>query len=271
MRRTWAWWLVALSLILAPRPVDRAAAEPIRVLTLNLFHGGPVASATGDGERLQDRLAIVVAELQRLQPDVIALQEASIGSRRGHVAQRLARELGYHAAHASTTERVFKYALLSRLPVTLIDFSEGPAVLSRWPIVSRDVVPLTRCGRPLDSRLVLGVTLDTPAGPIQAYSTHTSSDACQLNHIERVASERRTMLPSILMGDFNASEGSAALSPLKRAFMDAFRAVVPGARGTGSVRSSRVVLNAPRRYADGTVLWPSDHYGVLAELELTTR
>lgn len=102
------------------------------------------------------------------------------------------------------------------------------------------------------------------------------------------------------MGDFNALDDFPALSPLKRAFMDAFRAVnpnepgftdlqqtgaatatvsqrydyvfvVPGARGTGSVRSSRVVLNAPRRYADGTVIWPSDHYGVLAELELTTR
>ena len=93
--------MVALSAVLALSPVNRAAAEPIRVLTFNLFHGGPVASATGDGDRLEDRLAIVVAELQRLQPDVIALQEASIGSRRGHVAQRLAR--------------------------ALIDFSEGPA------------------------------------------------------------------------------------------------------------------------------------------------
>ena len=46
---------------------------------------------------------------------------------------------------------------------------------------------------------------------------------------------------------------------------------LPGAQGTGSVVSSRVALNARRRYADGTVLWPSDHYGVLAELELTTR
>jgi endonuclease/exonuclease/phosphatase family metal-dependent hydrolase len=125
-------------------------------------------------------------------------------------------------------------------------------------------------------------------------------DACQLNHIKRVASERRMVLPSVLMGDFNASEDFPALSSLKRTFMDAFRAVnpdepgftdlqqtgaatatvsqrydyifvVPGARGTGSVHSSRVVLNAPRRYADGTVLWPSDHCRVLAELELTTR
>ena len=102
------------------------------------------------------------------------------------------------------------------------------------------------------------------------------------------------------MGDFNASEDFPALASLKRAFMDAFRAanpdepgftdlqwpgakkptvsqrydyvfVVPGARTAGSVLGSRVVLNAPRRYADGSVLWPSDHYGVLAVLDLTAR
>src|SRR5262245_53210444 len=230
MRRPRASWLVALSAMLALAPASRAAAEPIRVLTFNLLHGGPVASVTGDGEHLEDRLAIVVAELRRLQPDVIALQEASIGSRRGHVALRLARELGYHAAHASTTERIFKYALLSRLAVRLIDFSEGPAVLSRWPIVARDVIQLTRC-RPLDSRLVLGVTLDAPTRLLQIYSTHSSGDACQLSHIEQIARERRAVLPSVLMGDFNASEDVPALASLTRVFVDAFRTVHPDEPG----------------------------------------
>jgi hypothetical protein len=34
------------------------------------------------------------------------------------------------------------------------------------------------------------------------------------------------------------------------------------------VRESRVVLATPARRADGSTLWPSDHYGVLAELDL---
>jgi hypothetical protein len=29
---------------------------------------------------------------------------------------------------------------------------------------------------------------------------------------------------------------------------------------------SRVVVDAPSRLPDGTPLWPSDHYGVLADL-----
>jgi endonuclease/exonuclease/phosphatase family metal-dependent hydrolase len=300
MRGRWARRLVAVSAMLGLGATNSAAGEPIRVVTFNLLHGGPVASLTGDGERLEERLAIVAAELRQLQPDVVALQEASIGSRRGHVAERLARELGYHVAHASTTERVFPSSLLSRLVVAVIDFNEGPAVLSRWPIVSRDVIELTRCGRLFDARVVLRVAVDTPLGSIQIYSTHTSGDACQLRHIERIARAQRTPLPSLLMGDFNASEDVPALASLKRGMLDAFRVnnpdepgftdlqqiaastatvsqrydyifVVPGGAATGSVMASRLVLNAPRRYADGAVLWPSDHYGVLAELDLTTR
>ena len=44
--------------------------------------------------------------------------------------------------------------------------------------------------------------------------------------------------------------------------------LVPGITVSGEVVSARVVLNTPRRLPDGTTLWPSDHYGVLAELNL---
>ena len=302
MRRPSAWLVQAIGAILLLAATSSAGAEPVRVVTFNLFHGGPLSGLAGDAGALDDRLAMVVAELRRLRPDIIALQEASRGSRRGDVALRLARELGYHVAHASTTERVFGPSILSRLAAALIDFSEGPAVLSRWPIVSRDVVELARCGRPLDTRVLLRVDVGAPGGRLRVYSAHTSGRACQLRHIERVARDGRTGLPSILMGDFNASEHVPALVSMRRhaGFVDAFRTanphepgftdlqhpgattatvsqrydyifVVPGARTAGSVLGSRVVLNAPRRYADGRVLWPSDHYGVLAVLDLTAR
>jgi hypothetical protein len=44
--------------------------------------------------------------------------------------------------------------------------------------------------------------------------------------------------------------------------------LVPGHVVPGRVLSSRVVLDAPRALEDGRVLWPSDHYGVLAELDV---
>ena len=47
--------------------------------------------------------------------------------------------------------------------------------------------------------------------------------------------------------------------------------VVPSANGVPRVLESRVVLDTPRRRADGTTLGPSDHYGVLAVIEIPTN
>jgi hypothetical protein len=42
--------------------------------------------------------------------------------------------------------------------------------------------------------------------------------------------------------------------------------VLPGVDVPGHVRDSRVVLHRPGERADGSPLWPSDHYGVLADV-----
>ena len=99
------------------------------------------------------------------------------------------------------------------------------------------------------------------------------------------------------MGDFNAVESSPAIRAMtgEAGFIDAYRRANPDARGAtvwqridapestarrridyiflvpglafaGDVAASRVVLDAPHHLPDGTTLWPSDHYGVLAEL-----
>jgi hypothetical protein len=47
--------------------------------------------------------------------------------------------------------------------------------------------------------------------------------------------------------------------------------LLPGEAFTARVVSSRVVLNRPRQEPDGSSLWPSDHYGVFAELTLVPR
>jgi exonuclease III len=100
------------------------------------------------------------------------------------------------------------------------------------------------------------------------------------------------------MGDLNASEALPAMGELTAAgWIDAFRAAHPATAGftvwqrpdapgptvfrrvdyvflapgracTGRVLGSRVVLDTPRRAPDGRTLWPSDHYGVLADLDL---
>jgi hypothetical protein len=47
-----------------------------------------------------------------------------------------------------------------------------------------------------------------------------------------------------------------------------FVLVAPGPRVPPRVLDSPVVLNEPEVAADGSVLWPSDHYGVLSVVAL---
>ena len=47
--------------------------------------------------------------------------------------------------------------------------------------------------------------------------------------------------------------------------------LLPGGNGPPRVLESRVVLDIPRQRPDGTTLWPSDHYGVLAVIEIPTN
>jgi endonuclease/exonuclease/phosphatase family metal-dependent hydrolase len=294
---------VAFGLLLVLGAAGPGAAEtaPLRVVTFNLLHGGPSSGWRGDGERLEERLAIVTRELRALAPDVVGLQEASITRGRGNVAARLAKALGLHWAHASTTRRVSGLRWFDGLVVWAMNFEEGPAILSRWPIVDTEVVDLPRCRRFYDPRVVLRAAVATPRGIVQIYSTHTGHDACQARRVAEVVAAHRGPLPAVVMGDFNAADTAEWIVALGRehGFVDAFTAarpaesgatvwqrvdapprmvsrrvdfifVVPHADAAIHVRDSRVVLDTPAQRPDGTTLWPSDHYGVLADVELAT-
>jgi endonuclease/exonuclease/phosphatase family metal-dependent hydrolase len=293
----WAARLALVAGLVAVAPAE-AGENRLRVVTLNLLHGGPWSAFTGDTSAFRSRLEMVTAELRALDPDVVGLQEAAWARGRGDAAERLAGALGHHLAWASATERVIPPRALGWLLVRMLGFSEGPAILSRFPIVAREIHDLPRCHRRLDPRVLLGAVLETPAGRLRVYSTHTSrGDDCQVRRVGELVSARRDSVPSILMGDFNAVEESPALRSLVAGagLVDAFRAanpeaagptvwqridapvptvgrrvdyifLVPGHEVPGRVLESRLVVNTPARRPDGTPLWPSDHYGVLAEI-----
>jgi endonuclease/exonuclease/phosphatase family metal-dependent hydrolase len=275
------------------------SVRPLRVVTFNLLHGGAFSGLAGDAQHLDRRLEMVAKELRGLGPDIIGLQEASEGGWRGNVAARLAARLGFHYVYAAANPRPFRNERINRGIASLLNFSEGPAIVSRFPIVAWESLDLPRCGRRVESRLLLHAALQSPWGGLDVFSTHTIGDPCQTGRVAQLIRNRRGLLPSVLMGDFNASEDSAAIAAITRigGFIDAFRAanpslpgptvwqridapdsmvrrrvdylfMIPGEEYGGRVVSSRVVLNSPQHLTDGHVLWPSDHYGVLAELEL---
>jgi endonuclease/exonuclease/phosphatase family metal-dependent hydrolase len=279
-----------------------AAQDPpppaaVRFVTLNVLHGGPLSGWTGKDSLLEARLDLVSAALRELAPDVVALQEASWSRRRGEVASRLAGRLGLNHVYASSSMQLFDTAWFNRTAASFMDFSEGPAILSRFPIVRSETHKLPRCGRWLDPRVLVFAELETPGGLLPVFSTHTSGHVCHAEAVAALVRERQGDLPGVLMGDLNAVESSEAVRGLVREvrLVDAFRTVNPDAPGftvwqpvlaperrafrrvdyvfvapgrlfPGAVLESRVVVDTPGRLPDGSALWPSDHYGVLADL-----
>jgi endonuclease/exonuclease/phosphatase family metal-dependent hydrolase len=291
--------LIALAAAVAPPPAAAEPAQRLTAVTFNLFHGGHWSGITGNDRDLDRRLDMVTSELRAINADIIGLQEASVSRRRGNVAARLAERLGFHHVQAADSIRVFGIPFLNRFMAWLINFSEGPAILSRFPIVAWRVHDLPRCGRVFDLRALLHAEVGTPSGRLHVFSTHTSRDSCQIPAVADLVREGRGAQPALIMGDFNSIEGSPSLALLREraGFVDAFRAanpsepgftvwqridadvstvfrrvdyvfVLPGRDAAATIVSSRVVLNSPNRLDDGRTLWPSDHYAVLAEVQI---
>jgi endonuclease/exonuclease/phosphatase family metal-dependent hydrolase len=291
--------LCLLLVVIAAGPAAPAEAEerPLRLVTFNVLHGGPWSSFTGDDLQLESRLALIIEGLRALDPDVVALQESPITRRRGDVAARIAQALGLVHVHARATERVFPLRVLGRLIVGALGFVEGPAILSRFPIAATEVYDLPRCQRWFDPRVALRADIQTPAGVVAVFSAHTSRDDCQTRRVAELAGEPNGR-PAVVMGDFNTGETAPALGAFREhGFVDLFRAANPDTPGltvwqrieapsptvfrrvdyvfvrAGDGReatavSARLVLNTPGTRKDGGALWPSDHYGVFAEVAL---
>ncbi len=304
------WILIPLSLVcflltsLTNEPAATAAQNrpsQLRILTYNLLHDGPWSGFFENGTHLEERLDMTLQELRCLQPDVIALQEASVSRTHGNVPRRIADALGYHMVFTSATERIFGIGLLDRLIIWVLGFKEGRAVLSRYPIIASEVYNLPRCRYRLDPRILLRVEIDIPDGPVQVFSAHTSKgDECQLQRVGEVFQAHRGTGQAILMGDLNTGEQSSVLTGWQKepGFTDVFRVANPGVSGgtvwqdihverstadrrvdfifllDGSttrrpiVRSSRLAFDRPGHLPSGAALWPSDHRGVLADIEL---
>jgi len=284
--------------------VEAGREDPtgLRVLTYNLLHDGPLSGFFENGTHLEERLDMTIQELRRLQPDVIALQEASDSRKHGHVPQRIADALGYQMVFAPATEHISGIGFVDRLITSGIGFKEGPAILSRYPIINSEVYELPRCQRKLDPRILLRAEIKAPDGPIQVFSAHTSKgDDCQLKRVGELVREHRGTGRAILMGDLNTGEQSSVLTRWQKepGFIDVFRVANPEVSGgtvwqnihveqstadrrvdfifllDGSgkgpiVRSSRLAFDQPGHLPNGNVLWPSDHRGVFAEIETSS-
>jgi endonuclease/exonuclease/phosphatase family metal-dependent hydrolase len=245
-----------------------------RVATLNLEQ---------DHKRWQLRRELIVEQLGIIRPDLLALNEVCIPLQTARWLQRAARErLG------------IEYHLVQQTRVNGLAGVEGEALLTRFPILetgnldyrTRDIVALV-------ARVLVEKT------PVGVYVTHLymsrGDDSLRLFQVQQLLAwidSRNDVGPRIVCGDFNATldKPSAALMATRfRPTQTAPTAFTPLADVDGTVShahdprmdrcidyiwvsegvrvaASRVCFD--RASATDASLWPSDHTGVWADLEV---
>ncbi|TKR33477.1 endonuclease/exonuclease/phosphatase family protein [Luteimonas gilva] len=271
IRRTFC--LIALALI----PLAAIAKKPVRgpeisLVTLNLYH---------DKADWPKRLPLILAELRRLNPDVITLQEVIGRENLRNQAQTLADELGYEYAFSSVDPESQPQRY-------------GNAILTRRPILAQHWTRL----EPLDdSRTALHLRIAVGDRTLNVYTTHlhwTDGGGAirqrQVADLMRFIADTADGAPSLVAGDFNAVAAAPELKALTEGFADAYGALHPNEaadpkanstlnlsyyppkridhvflqRGVLVPESATVILNRP----DSEGHWPSDHYGVAVRLRL---
>ena len=250
---------------------------PFRVVTLNLEQ---------DHKRWEARRPLIHRGVADLRPDIIALNEVSI-------PRQSARDLRTASARLLGTE----YNLVQQTRVNGLAAVEGEALLTRFPVVetgnldyrTRDMVAQV-------ARLLVN------GAPLDVYVTHLymsrGDDSLRLFQVQQLLEwidSRADGSASMVCGDFNASldKPSAALMATRfRPTQTSPTAFTPLADEDGSVshpywpRMDRCIdyiwvseaieivgsgVCFDRPSPDDPTLWPSDHAGVWADLEVTAH
>ncbi|MFJ3893022.1 endonuclease/exonuclease/phosphatase family protein [Streptomyces sp. NPDC090083] len=176
----------------------------MRVVTWNLWwRYGP----------WEARRTAILAVLRELRPDVVGLQEVWDTRDTGgeNLAGWLAGELGMHWTWGASHDPGFWQRRLGGTAVGI-----GNAVLSRWPVAERAVLPLPP-GDGDGGRLAVYAGLDAPGHRVPFFTAHLSSapaaSAVRCQQVtalaEFVARRRGTgPFPPVVTGDFNARPDS---------------------------------------------------------------
>jgi endonuclease/exonuclease/phosphatase family metal-dependent hydrolase len=267
--------------------------ERLRVLTLNIWNRqGP----------WEQRLALIRSGLEELSPDIVGLQEVLGMDGQPGQADAIAEGLGYHIHFGATWEigggLRFGNAVLSKFPIVdsdVIDLPAPPKQEKRCLIYAR--LDAT-CGE---------VPVFVTHLPWKLHHGHIRCEGVKLIAATIKAKAPLGGFPPILMGDMNAEPDSDEMRYLRGLtglggacvyFADCWSAVEPTEHGftysrdnsyalrsrEPSRRIDYVFVRGPDRQLRGEPLaaevvfdratdgvFPSDHYGVLAEIQAAPR
>ena len=245
-----------------------------RVVTLNLEQ---------DHKRWEARRDLVVEAICALEPGVVALNEVC-------VPLQTARWL----RDAVSQKTGIEYALVQQTRVNGLAEVEGEALLTRYPVIetgnldyrARDMVALV-------ARVLVGTE------PVDVYVTHLLGskfdDSLRLYQVQQLLAwidTRDDVQARLVCGDFNATldmPSAALMASRMRPTQTAPTAFTPLSDGAGNVShptwprmdrcidyiwvsdALKVVESAVcfnRASPSDATLWPSDHAGVWADLEV---
>ncbi len=257
-------------LLALPTPSFGAGMDTLTVVTLNLWH---------DQHDWPKRLNVIVAEMRRIRPDVVLLQEVLQNPNLPNQATTLGDSLGCHVQFASVDgpERPKRY---------------GNAILTPHRVFAGEERNLEPAD---DYRAVAHVRFDWHGLPVDAYATHLHHTAeggairaKQIRHLLAWVDSTRGKGPVVLGGDFNAELGSPEMNLVTERYVDAFMSVHPKATRAeattynafwgpdpGAIDHVFVEKKSPFKPVACEVIfktpaadsvWASDHYGLVARL-----
>lgn len=265
-------FLVVFALCGLPAAAPARTTDTLTVVTLNLWH---------DQHDWPKRLEVILAELRRIRPDVLCLQEVLQNPTLRNQAETLGDSLACHVQFATVDgpERPKRY---------------GNAILTTHRVLvgeSRNLAPTD------DYRAVAHVRFEWRGRTIDAYATHLhhtpeggSIRATQIRHLLAYVDSTRGDGPTVIAGDFNSELGTPEMNLIIARHLDVFRAVHPKAsRAEATTYNQRfgvdpgaidhifverkavtrltpLASNLIFRSVGPDSVWASDHFGLVAKL-----
>ncbi|HEY7269950.1 MAG TPA: endonuclease/exonuclease/phosphatase family protein [Dehalococcoidia bacterium] len=282
---------------------DAAAPQRITIVDYNIFHGLYDEDPAPNFDRFQDRLTLIAAELARMKPDIVVLQEVVLSPPKGYPDVRAT----LLAALGDQYKAIFGEAGSENIDEGTV----GRMTLTRLPVVSAANRAV------FQGRSAHRVTVQTKGGVLDIYNVHLEGPELvgqQKLEITKlltfIDANGRNQNPVIVTGDFNSRPGDEAITAMKDfGFTDveAQKADVtcnkqgdPGCTHATFSRIENMVtapqdaridylfaregadmmlsivdagpfMNQPQNDAKGALLWTSDHIGIQATLELSKK
>jgi endonuclease/exonuclease/phosphatase family metal-dependent hydrolase len=253
----------------------------LRVISLNMLHGFPKF------ENLNQRLELIASEIERLEVEIVLLQEVPWTWKTGNGAKYLAEKTGLNYAYQRANGN--RWAIL---------FEEGEAILSRYPLILTDSFELKPREGFFRHRVVLHTISRTPLGNVDLYVVHLTNGGETMNSQQSESLSQYVKPPldsfAIIAGDFNALPASPQIQSLVNQWIDTSahhnRELIPNTCCVGDLGQEKaepdkridyifllpgeVEINtlATERVFDqsfkvsGGWLWVSDHMGLMVDL-----